>query len=131
MITRNLYKNMDIYNKATALVEAFNSQDGSDLNYPVKINFYLQKNMNTIISLAKEIEQKRIEIVQKFGEKKEDSNEYIVPDEKVAEATKELEDFFELEQEVPINMMRLEWFDNIDMNAAQVAAISFMIEEEE
>jgi len=28
-------------------------------------------------------------------------------------------------------MLKLDWFDNIDMNAAQVAAISFMIEEEE
>lgn len=131
MITREMYKNLDIYNKATALIEAFNSQDGSNLNYPVKINFYLQKNMNAIIDLAKEIEQKRIEIIQKFGTKKENTDEYFIPEEKMEEASKELQDFFDLEQEVPINMMKLDWFDGIDMNAAQVAAISFMIEEEE
>lgn len=131
MITKELYTNIDIYNKATALIEAFNTQDSSNLNYPVKINFYLQKNMNTLINLAREIEQKRIEIVQKFGTKKEDSDEYTIPEDKVAEASQELQDFFDLEQEVPINMMKLEWFDKIDMTAAQVNAISFMIEEEE
>ena len=131
MITKELYTNMDIYNKATALIEAFNTQDGSDLNYPVKINFYLQKNMNALISLAREIEQKRMEIVQKYGNKKEDTEEYIIPEDKIEEATQELQDFFNLEQEVPISMMRLEWFDKIDMTAAQVSAISFMIEEEE
>lgn len=131
MITKELYTNIDIYNKATALIEAFNTQDSSSLNYPVKINFYLQKNMNTLINLAREIEQKRIEIVQKFGTKKEDSDEYTIPEDKVAEASQELQDFFDLEQEVPINMMKLEWFDKIDMTAAQVNAISFMIEEEE
>ena len=131
MITKELYTNIDIYNKATALIEAFNTQDGSDLNYPVKINFYLQKNMNALISLAREIEQKRMEIVQKYGNKKEDTEEYIIPEDKIEEATQELQDFFNLEQEVPISMMRLEWFDKIDMTAAQVSAISFMIEEEE
>ena len=46
MITRNLYTNLDIYDKAVALMEAFNIKEGESLNYPVKINFYLQKNMN-------------------------------------------------------------------------------------
>jgi len=41
MITKNLYTNLDIYNKAAAMVEAFNAKDGSELNYPVKVNFYL------------------------------------------------------------------------------------------
>jgi len=63
MITKNLYTNLDIYNKAAAMVEAFNAKDGSELNYPVKVNFYLQKNMNAFLNLAKEIEQKRIEII--------------------------------------------------------------------
>lgn len=132
MITKNLYTNLDIYNKAAAMVEAFNAKDGSELNYPVKVNFYLQKNMNAFLNLAKEIEQKRIEIIQKYGNPSEENpDEYKIPDDKIEEASKEIQDFLELEQEVPVSMLKLDWFDNIDMNAAQVAAISFMIEEEE
>jgi len=131
MITRNLYTNLDIYNKAMALVEAFNTKEGKELNYPVKINYYLQKNIKAFVDAATEIEQKRIEIVQKYGNKKEDSEEYIIPEDKMDEAGKELQDFFELEQEIPVSMLKLDWFDNIDMTAEQVSAISFMIEEEE
>ena len=132
MITKNLYTNLDIYNKATAMIEAFNTKDGSELNYPVKVNFYLQKNMNAFLTLAREIEQKRIEIIQKYGNPSEENpDEYKIPDDKIEEASKEIQDFLELEQEVPVSMLKLDWFDNIDMNAAQVAAISFMIEEEE
>lgn len=132
MITRNLYTNLDIYNKATALVEAFNTKDGSDLNYPVKVNFYLQKNLNAFLKAAQEIESKRMEIIQKFGKPtEEDPNNYKIDDDKIEEATKEIQDFLDLEQEIPVSMLKLDWFDNIDMTAAQVAAISFMIEEEE
>ena len=132
MITKNLYTNLDIYNKATALVEAFNTKDGSDLNYPVKVNFYLQKNLNAFLKAAQEIESKRMEIIQKFGKPtEEDPNNYKIDDDKIEEATKEIQDFLDLEQEIPVNMLKLDWFDNIDMTAAQVAAISFMIEEEE
>ena len=132
MITKELYTNLDIYNKATALVEAFNTKDGSDLNYPVKVNFYLQKNLNAFLKAAQEIEQKRMEIIQKYGKPtEEDPNNYKIDDDKIEEATKEIQDFLELEQEIPVSMLKLDWFDKIDMTAAQVAAISFMIEEEE
>jgi len=88
--------------------------------------------MNAFLNLAKEIEQKRIEIIQKYGNPSEENpDEYKIPDDKIEEASKEIQDFLELEQEVPVSMLKLDWFDNIDMNAAQVAAISFMIEEEE
>ena len=131
MITKNPYTNLDIYNKAVALMEAFNVKDGEKLNYPVKVNFYLQKNMNAFVEAAKEIEQKRLEIVQKYGTKQEDSEDYFIPDDKIEEAQQEITDFLELEQEIPVSMLKLDWFDSIDMDAAQVAAISFMIEEEE
>ena len=112
-------------------MEAFNVKDGEKLNYPVKVNFYLQKNMNAFVEAAKEIEQKRLEIVQKYGTKQEDSEDYFIPDDKIEEAQQEITDFLELEQEIPVSMLKLDWFDSIDMDAAQVAAISFMIEEEE
>ena len=46
-------------------------------------------------------------------------------------AQKELNDLFSLEQEVKINMLKLEWFDSIELDSDQINAISFMIEDEE
>jgi hypothetical protein len=57
--------NNEIYSRANQLVEAF--QDNSQ-KLPIKINFYLQKNKNTLINMAQEIEKTRMEIAQSYGE---------------------------------------------------------------
>ena len=131
MVLRKMYSNLQIYNMATALIGAFQSS-GEDTNYPVKVNFYLQKNMNSVIEIAKDIEAKRVEIIKKYGNpSEEDPEAYIIPDENIEVASKEVNDLLELEQEVAINMIKLDWLDGIDMSAAQVAAMSFMIDEDE
>ena len=131
MVLRKMYSNLQIYNMATALIGAFQS-NGENTNYPVKVNFYLQKNMNSVIEIAKDIEAKRIEIIKKYGNpSEEDPEAYIIPDENIEVASKEVNDLLELEQEVAINMIKLDWLDGIDMSAAQVAAMSFMIDEDE
>ena len=38
---------------------------------------------------------------------------------------------FNLEQEIAVNMLELDWFDGIDLTAQQVAAITYMINDEE
>jgi hypothetical protein len=45
--------NSEIYSYANKLIEVF--QDKTQ-KLPIKINFYLQKNKNILIALAKEIE---------------------------------------------------------------------------
>jgi hypothetical protein len=51
--------NNEIYNYANNLFAAFN--DGEQ-KLPIKISFYLQKNKNTLLTLAQDIEKSRIEI---------------------------------------------------------------------
>ena len=103
-----------------------------DIALPVKVNFFLQKNMNELINLAQEIEESRIEIIKKYGVQEEDNpDQFTVPAEKQAEATKELEDLFALEQEVSINMLKLDWFDDINLTGQQVASLAYMIDDEE
>lgn len=127
---RKTMTNMEIFNTATMLMEAFQREE--ETVFPVKVNFFLQKNMNTLVEMAKDIEKTRAEIIQKYGKPSEDDDtQYIVPNDQVEAASKELEDLFNLEQEVVVNTLKIEWFDNISMNAKQVAAISYMIEEEE
>lgn len=132
MIKRKSMSNLDILNTATALIEAFQSEETKNQQFPVKVNFFLQKNMNTLIEMARDVEKTRSDIITKYGEPSPDNDEqYIVPDDKIEEAAKELNDLFALEQEVAVNMLKLDWFDGIDMTAQQVAAITYMIEDEE
>lgn len=130
MIKRKMMSNLDIYNTANSLAEYV--RDNKDVVLPVKVNFFLQKNMNELIKMAQEIEESRVEIIKKYGTPDENNPEqYFVPDENQAEATKELEDLFALEQEVPVNMLKLDWFDNVNLSGQQVASLAYMIDDEE
>lgn len=119
--------NVEIYNYANALMSVFNEE----MTLPVKVNFYLQKNTNTMIEAGKEIEKARMDIIQRYGAPSEDGQSYEVPAENIEAVNKELEDLFSLEQEIKINEISLEAFANVELTTAQVAAIAFMIKEEE
>lgn len=130
MIKRKTMSNLEIFNTANALVEVF--QNVVELELPVKVNFFLQKNMNSIVEMARDIETARADIIKKYGEASEENpDQFVVPEDKLEVATSELNDLLSLEQEVAVNMLDLEWFDNINLNARQVAALTFMINDEE
>ena len=119
--------NLEIYAYANALMDAFKE----DITLPVKVNFYLQKNMTRMIEAGKEIEKTRMEIIQKYGTPTEDGQNIEVSADMVETVNKELEDLFALEQEIKVNEIALDAFDGIDLTSAQVAAIAFMIKDEE
>ena len=119
--------NAEIYSYANALMSSFNE----DLTLPVKVNFYLQKNMTRMIEAGKEIEKTRMDIIQKYGTPTEDGQNIEVSADMVETVNKELEDLFALEQEIKVNEIALDAFDGIDLTSAQVAAIAFMIKDEE
>ena len=98
MATKNItLTNLEIYTTAQALMENITT----DMNLPVKVGFYIQKNMKKMTELAQE------------------------------QVQKELNDLFDLTQDVKTNMLELDWFDDIDLNANQIAAISYMIADNE
>lgn len=118
--------NNEIYNYTRALLEAF--QDGEQ-RLPIKVNFYLQKNKNTLIALAQDIEKARLEIAQQYGVLDEKSEQYTIPEDKIAEASRELEDLFNLEQEVAISKINIDSLsDDLTLTTAQMEAIMFMID---
>ncbi len=125
-ITKSM-SNVDIYNTASMLLEAFKE----DMSLPVKVNFYLQKNMTAIVDLAKDIDKTRMEIIQKYGNLDEESGNYTFEEDVVETVNKELEDLFSLEQDVKINLIDIDWFGSVELSAAQTAAIMYMIKEEE
>lgn len=116
--------NQQIYNYATIL-NNWNPQ----VKLPIKVNFFLQKNIQTLISAAQEINQMRISIAQLYGVQTEKNGIYIIPEEKRAEVAKDLEDLFSLEQDLNIKTIKLEYFENIELTMDQLAPILFMIEE--
>lgn len=118
--------NNEIYSHANQLLEVF--QDNNQ-KLPIKINFYLQKNKSTLLGLAQEIEKTRMEIAQSYGELNTETQQFIIPPEKIAEASQELNDLFNLEQDVNIYMINVDSLsDDYDMTTAQMEAIMFMIE---
>lgn len=118
--------NNEIYTYTRQLMEAF--QDGEQ-KLPIKINFYLQKNKNTLLALAQDIEKSRLEIAQNFGELDETGTQYQIPAEKLAEASKELDDLFNLEQDVAIAKISVDSLsDDLTLTTAQMEAIMFMID---
>lgn len=119
--------NFNIYTYGTKLLEGFSD---NNLVLPIKINFYLNKNKNTIIPLAQEIESERIAIVKKYGIEQEDYN-YQVPADKLPQANKELQELFSLTQDVTLYKVKLEDFGDINLTQGQMDALMFMIEEDE
>ena len=121
-----LLTNNEIYNRASELIKVF--EDGS-LKLPVKVNFYLQKNKNTLISLAQDIEQARIDIIKSHGVLDETTMNYVVPTENIEAATKDLEELFNIEQEVPVSKVNIDSLsDDCILTTAQMEAIMFMID---
>lgn len=128
MVQRKMMTNMEIYNIANALLEGFKDMD---MKLPIKANFYFQKNMSTIVEMAQEIDKSRIAVFEKYGTLDSENNQYTFDPAVTDEVNKELQDLFDLEQEVKVNLIKLDWFDNIELTAQQVAAITYMIEDED
>ena len=118
--------NNEIYMHAQSLMMAF---EDKEQKLPIKISFYLQKNKNTLLQLAQDIEQSRLEIARSYGELDQGTNQYIIPPEKMEEASKELNDLFNLEQDVQIYTINIDSFgDDLTITTAQMEAIMFMID---
>ena len=118
--------NNEIYTYTRQLMDAFN--DGEQ-KLPIKINFYLQKNKNTLLGLAQDIEKARLEIAQNYGTLDDAGEQYVIPNDKLAEASKELEDLFNLEQDVAIHKISIDSLsDDLMLSAAQMEALMFMID---
>lgn len=128
MVQRKNMTNLEIYNIANLLLENFQN---ANMELPVKVNFYFQKNMSSIVEMAQDIDKSRMAIFEKYGTRDEKNNQYTFKPEDTDTVNKELQDLFELEQEVKINMLKLDWFNDIKLTSQQVNAMMYMIEDED
>lgn len=118
--------NNEIYNIANNLLEAFND---NNQKLPVKVNFFLQKNKKVLLNLAQEIEEERISIAQNYGKLDSESGNYSVNLEHIEAAKQDLNNLFNIEQDVNIAKINYNDLDpNMELTTAQMEALMFMIE---
>ena len=117
--------NQQIYTIAENLI----SLNIGEIKFPVKVGFFLQKNISTLIAAAVEIDTARTNILKEFGEKESDNGAYKIAADKAQLAQNELDDLFNLIQELDIKLLKLESFNDIELTYQQLSAIMFMIEE--
>lgn len=132
MQTTKTLKNGEIFEMATNLIEAFQKDtESGEKTYPIKVLFYLRKNMKTLTELAQDIEKARVEIIQRYGTPSEENPEQyqFETQGKIDAANKEFEELFGLEQEVTIYMIPLEAFNDMELTEKQMDAVMEMIEE--
>lgn len=113
-----------IYQYALALSEALSD---NDLQMPVAVLFSIEKNKQTLMAIAQDVEKYRMDIIKKYGE--EVNGNYNVPKDKIEIANKELKDLFSIEQEVKIYKFNIEDLGDIKLTSNQMNAILFMIED--
>ena len=118
-------KNKQIYENNQKLIVFSNC----NIKMPVRISFYLQKNIQLIQQAAEEIEKARLGIGASFGTPNAAGNGYDIPPENIAAANQELNDLFNLEQKINIHKFKIDDFEDVDLTYQQMSAILFMIEE--
>lgn len=132
MQTTKTLKNGEIFEMATNLIEAFQKDtESGEKTYPIKVLFYLRKNIKTLTELAQDIEKARVEIIQRYGTPSEENPEQyqFETQEKIDAANKEFEELFGLEQKVTIYTIPLEAFNDMELTEKQMDAVMEMIEE--
>lgn len=121
--------NNEIYGYASALMTEFGAD--CEIKFPIKINFFLQKNIKLMSELAQDIDASRLAIAQQYGELNEEGSAYAIPDDKLEDAARELNDLFSLTQDVAIRKFNIDDFNDIELTAKQMNALMFMINDEE
>ena len=129
MVIRKNMTNNEIYTHANNLLSEF--EDIASLSLPVKVHFYFQKNMDTVVKMAQDIDKSRTEILDKYGSIDPETQSYKFEDENVEKVNQDIMDLFSLEQEVKIHVIPLEWVEDMELTAKQVNAFTFMMDLEE
>lgn len=118
------FTNEQIYTTTLAYNQAFENMESY---IPAKVNFYMQSNIKKLAATAKEIDAARMEIVKHYGEETEGG--YVIPQEKLETAEKELTELFAIEQEIEIKKFNIDDLgDKVELTMPQMQAMMFMIE---
>ena len=120
--------NKQIYEYTEKILKVFSVDE--EIYLPIRINFYLHKNRNILMELAKDIEKQRTEIIKKYGTLNEETKEYEVPKDKITDVLNEIDELFSLAQDVTLYFVSMnEIKDDLTLTTQQMDALMFMIED--
>lgn len=107
----------------------------SQKQLPVKISYFVAKNMTKIERELKIYEKERRKLLEKYAERDED-DQFVVEDGKIQIAdidnwNKDIEELLDIEVDVKIHKLKLEDLlnANIDIAPGELISIDYMIEE--
>ncbi len=123
-----LLNNKLIYEYTLSLKQNFND---NKINLPIKLNYAIQRNLNTLSQIVETTEKMKMAIGEKYGEYNSETNSYQIPPEQVPNANKELNTLMEIEESADIRKIKLSELENLCLTSEQMASLLFMIEEEE
>lgn len=127
MIKKIVLKNSQIYSLGSDILTYMND----DIKFPAKSMFYIQKNMNYLLVLAREIDDARTKILERYGKLNEEEDRYSIDEKEFPTLQKELTDLLSLEQEVKMYPIKLDWLGDVELSRSQMRVIELMIEEPE
>lgn len=121
--------NYQIYIATQTLEQAF--QNNSNNIIPIKLGFYLSKNLNELKKLYNEIEESRNNIIITYGEVDiEDPTKINFTDEKRDIANAEIQTLFSLEQEVNLYEFTISDIEDLKLELNQINSLLFLIKEQ-
>ena len=107
-------------------IKAINLQN---LVLPVKIGFFLHRNLIILRNIVQEANSFCINLGKTYGAYNVDDNYYSIAEKNKEQVAHMLQELWELPQEIELYMLKLSDFANIELTYEQLDAIAFMIEE--
>lgn len=104
---------------------------GQEKYIPISLNFFIQKNILTLQKLCDEIIFARNLILTHYQEIDEENKRFI-PADKIDIVNNEIDELFQIQQEVDIITIPLQAFidNNVQLNTSELLSIMFMIDEQ-
>lgn len=99
--------------------------------FPARINFYIQKNVNSLRKLKDEINETREKMILHYGTYDAKTGYCNVPETNLESLNKEIQELMEIKQEISLYQIPLEWLDALDLSFPQMEALMFMIDDSE
>lgn len=121
-----LLLNKQIYEYGQNLYKNFN-----DIKMPIKVNFAIQKNLNTFQTLTEEIEQVKKSLCLANGQFLAEEGVYKINPDKIEYVSVELEKLMNITQDINIQKIALKDFEDMQLTGEQMQSLLFMIEEKE
>lgn len=128
---RKQFSNKEILSYAKILAQVF-LNSSNDIELPVRVNFYLQKNIKTFLNAAQDIDEMRLKIGKKYGELNIQTKSYEIKDiNKLELAQRDLDNLLSIDQVLDIYMISLKDIEALTLTVAQMNAMLFMIDDDD